>query len=164
MDRETKQARKLAVRFVPITAARASAVAAEAAQIDPWARHNSPASALRSYLTTVETDAPRFAILADNQLAGAMGVRKNWLRGPYLQFLVVLPAFQGTGVGRTALAWLEGEARAVGAQNLWVAASDFNTRAIAFYEAHGFQPVANLDDLVSVGMSEVLFRKRLEAI
>ena len=68
------------------------------------------------------------------ELAGAIGVRRNWLRGPYLQFLGILPAFQRRGIGSVALDWFEGEARAAQAQNLWVAASDFNARALAFYE------------------------------
>src|SRR4029078_5233315 len=87
-------------------------------------------------------------LLVDDELAGAIGVRRSWLRGPYLQFLGILPVFQRRGIGRVALDWFEGEARAAQAQNLWVAASDFNTRALAFYERSGFRRVAKLADFV----------------
>jgi ribosomal protein S18 acetylase RimI-like enzyme len=88
-------------------------------------------------------------------------VRRNWLRGPYLQFLGVLPAFQHRGIGSLALTWFENEARTGRAQNLWVAASDFNARALSFYERRGFNRVATLEDLIVKGGSEILLRKRL---
>lgn len=59
------------------------------------------------------------------------------------------------------LGWLEGEARAGRQRNLWVAASDFNTRARGFYAGHGFVEAATLDDLVTEGRAEILMRKRV---
>jgi GNAT superfamily N-acetyltransferase len=151
------------VRFHLMTAAGAEALGPALAEIDPWARCGYTPALLTAYLAGRETDAPRFEIRVDRALAGAIGVRRNWLRGPYLQFLGILPAFQKRGTGSTALAWFEGEARASNAQNLWVAASDFNTRALAFYETRGFGRVATLSDLVVKGGSEVLLRKQLTA-
>jgi diamine N-acetyltransferase len=131
------------------------------AAIDPWARHQYPASRLSTFLGTVEPDAPRFAIRSGEDIAGAMVVRFNWLRGPYLQFLGVLPLYQNQGLGRLSIAWLEATARAREEKNLWVAASGFNASAIKFYEREGFKQVADLDDLISAGETELLFRKRL---
>jgi ribosomal protein S18 acetylase RimI-like enzyme len=54
---------------------------------------------------------------------------------------------------------MESEAGQVG--NLWLCVSAFNSRAIAFYERQGFQPVADLPDLVTPGFAELLMRKRL---
>jgi ribosomal protein S18 acetylase RimI-like enzyme len=44
---------------------------------------------------------------------------------------------------------------------LWVCASDLNSRAIAFYERHGFNRVGIIPDLVAPGATELLVRKRL---
>lgn len=131
------------------------------AAIDPWARYPYPASALTAYFEAAEAGAPRYAILADGDLAGALGLRQNWLRGPYIQFLGLLPAFQSAGIGGRLLSWCEREAIASGARNLWVAASDFNGDAIRFYERNGFARVAELEGLIRDDRSEILFRLRL---
>ena len=64
------------------------------AAIDPWARLGYPAEALTSYFGTLEKGAPRYAIMAGHEVAGAVGLRLNWLRGPYVQFLGILPQYQ----------------------------------------------------------------------
>jgi ribosomal protein S18 acetylase RimI-like enzyme len=131
------------------------------ASIDPWARYAYTPAALASFLAAEEADAPRYAIAVDRAIAGAVSIRKNWLRGPYLQFLGILPPFQNQGIGHSVLNWFENQACAANAQNLWVAASEFNTRALSFYEKHGYGRVAILADLVAEGSSEILLRKRL---
>jgi diamine N-acetyltransferase len=131
------------------------------AAIDPWASYPYPAAGLAAYLAGKESDAPRFAVWLGGGLAGAVGLRLNWLRGPYVQFLAVLPKFQNRGLGANLLAWIESEARRKEERNLWVAASDFNAGAIRFYERHGFVRVASLPDLVRDGRTELLLRKRL---
>jgi len=131
------------------------------AAIDPWARYPYPAAALAGYFAAQEPGAPRFALRCGGELAGCVGVRLNWLRGPYLQFLGILPDFQRRGLGALALAWVEAEARRGAERNLWVAATDFNEGALRFYERHGFMRVAPLPDLVRDGRTEILLRKRL---
>lgn len=131
------------------------------ASIDPWLRYGFEASSLTAYLTRTEVNAPRFAILMGTKLAGAIGIRETWLSGPYLQFLGVLPEFQTRGLGQLALAWFEGNARARRDKNIWVAASEFNVRALHFYESRGFKRAALLDDLLKPGFTEVLLRKKL---
>jgi diamine N-acetyltransferase len=145
----------------PMTAGAAEILGPLLASIDPWARYDYTSSALTAFLTAEEADAPRFTIKVDSVLAGAVGVRSNWLRGPYLQFLGILPIYQSHGIGGAILNWFEDEARGARAQNLWVAASEFNTRALSFYEQHGFNRTATLTDLVVEGSSEILLRKRL---
>ncbi|HVX35263.1 MAG TPA: GNAT family N-acetyltransferase [Hyphomicrobium sp.] len=145
----------------PMTAIAAEIVGPLLASIDPWARYAYTSSALTAFLTAEEADAPRFAIKVDSVIAGAVSIRSNWLRGPYLQFLGILPAYQSHGIGGAILKWFEDEARGARAQNLWVAASEFNTRALSFYERHGFNRTATLTDLVVEGSSEILLRKRL---
>lgn len=148
----------------PMTPVAAKIVGPLLSSIDPWARYAYTGEALTAFLANDEAGAPRFAIKADRVIAGAISIRSNWLRGPYLQFLGVLPAYQSHGIGGAILDWLESEARGIGAQNLWVAASEFNTRALSFYERHGFGRIATLSDLVVEGSSEILLRKRLAAV
>jgi diamine N-acetyltransferase len=150
-----------ALALAPVTSAEAATLGEAFAAIDPWARYPYPANALQSYFTTLEPGAPRYAIRNGAALAGAVGIRFNWLSGPYIQFLGLLPGHQSHGTGTRILRWLEDDARNHSARNLWVAASDFNADAIRFYERFGFTRVAALDDLVRDGRTEQLFRKKL---
>jgi GNAT superfamily N-acetyltransferase len=131
------------------------------AAINPWAAYGYSGTVLARFLAASEPAALRFGLSIDNVLAGAAVVRPHWLRGPYLQFLGVLPDAQGRGIGAAFLTWMEREARAANERNLWVAASQINTGAVRFYERHGFTEVATLDDLVADGFNEILLRKRL---
>lgn len=132
------------------------------ATLSPWARYPYPADALARYLSTAEPGAPRYAIRSGSTLAGAVGLREGWLRGPYIQMFALLPGFQGHGIGSQILHWVEADARGKSERNLWVCASDFNSDALRFYERHGFARVALLEGLVSSTISEVLLRKQLD--
>lgn len=145
----------------PLDAAIAPQLADAFAGMEPWAAYPYPAPALALYFGGSTVEAPRLAIDHDGRLAGVVGLRLDWLRGPYIQFLGLLPEAQGKGLGAVVLAWVEAEARRGGARNLWVAASDFNTGALRFYERAGFHRVADLDGLVRDDRTEVLLRKRL---
>jgi diamine N-acetyltransferase len=145
----------------PLPREEADRLGAAFAAIDPWASYPYPATSLAAYFAADEPGAPRFALKCDGEIVGVAGLRLNWLRGPYLQFLGILPAFQRRGLGAGTLAWVEGEARSSGERNLWVAATDSNAGAIRFYQAHGFAAVAPLPDLVREGRTEILLRKRL---
>jgi len=144
-----------------MTAEAAQSLGEALAQIDPWARYAYTGETLAAFLGGEEPGAQRFQIIVDQAIAGAIVVRSNWLRGPYLQFLGIVPAFHRQGVGRSALFWFERAAEAGDARNLWVVASDFNVAAQAFYERHGFARVGTIDGLVAEGAAEILFRKRL---
>lgn len=145
----------------PCTPAEAHELAAIFAAMEPWSRYPFTAAALKAYLAGDETGAPRYAIRLENRLAGALGLRLNWLRGPYIQFLGLVPGAQGEGAGSHLIDKLVEEARAADERNLWVAASAFNTGALKFYERHGFVRVAELDGVVQEGIDEILLRKRL---
>lgn len=129
--------------------------------IDPWASYPISAEYLAEFLAMIEPAAPRFALMSGSDVIGAVGLRLNWLRGPYLQFLGIVPGYQKFGLGSRFLTWMESTARAGDERNLWVCASDFNGRAISFYERHGFKRVADLDSLIREGRNELLLRKRL---
>lgn len=143
----------------PLTDAAAAVLAPRMAGMDPWRRLGYEVSALQRYLAT---DSPALAcheIAVDGECAGVVAVRAPWLRGPYLELLVVLPEHQGRGIGAAVLRWLQAEAAP--ARNLWVMVSAFNEGARRFYARHGFVEVGAVPDLVREGFDEVLLRKAL---
>ncbi len=148
--------------LAPLEDADAHSLAAACAAIDPWKRMDYAVDVLERYFQTSDPASHRFALTRDGALAGAVVLRYPWLKGPYLEFLAVLPEHQGNGLGRAVLAWMENEV-AASDRNLWVLASDFNELALAFYERFGFEPVAPLPDVAAQGFTEILLRKRLKA-
>lgn len=149
------------VTLGPLSAHDAMPLSEAIGAMDPWRTYGYPASALYRMLAAHEAGAPRFAFILDDAAVGAAIIRASWLRGPYLQFLALLPNAQGRGIGTAFLAWMERKARMAEERNLWVAASEINTGAIRFYERHGFVRIADLDGLAYEGRTEFLFRKRL---
>ncbi|HET6322064.1 MAG TPA: GNAT family N-acetyltransferase [Hyphomicrobium sp.] len=145
----------------PLPAAAVPPLCEAIVAMDPWRKYPFPPDAFCRMLTADEPGAPRLAISLEGEIVGVCVIRAAWLRGPYLQFLALLPKVHNRGVGGAFLAWLEGEARRAEERNLWVAASAINTGAIRFYERAGFTKVADLDELVCDGYMEFLFRKRL---
>lgn len=160
----TPAGRSLAIAEIvaPIAAPEMLALAARIVAMDPWRRYATyTAEDLAGYLGHVEPEAPRFLILENDIVVGAFGVQHGWLRGPYLQFLAVLPEGQRRGIGSAVLMWIEAEARANRERNLLVLTSAFNAPALAFYERHGFTRVGPLADLVADGITEIMLHKRL---
>jgi ribosomal protein S18 acetylase RimI-like enzyme len=125
----------------------------------PWSVVDYPADAMARFLASSSDGTSRYLIEAGGVPAGAVSIRHPWLKGPYLELLAVLPRFQGQGIGASLLAWFEREALGREARNLWVCASAFNTRALRFYEQHGFKQAASLPDLMTDGYDEILLRK-----
>lgn len=138
----------------------ARVVADAMCRIDPWLTLRATPEQLRDYLTGQDAQCCRRVLRLEGAIAGVVAVRSPWLYGPYLTLLAVLPGYQGMGIGSAILGWMVDEAGDA-AKNLWVCASEFNARAIAFYERHGFQRVGVIADLVAPGVAEVLLRKRL---
>lgn len=145
----------------PFPSHEAEPLATAIAAIPPWSIYGYPAAAIASYLKGSEPEGRRYLMQVDGLSAGAVGLQPNWLRGPYLRFLAILPPFQGRGLGAAILRWIEDEARNAGQRNVWVVASQINTDAIRFYERHGFAQAAHLDDLAYDDRVEILMRKRL---
>lgn len=149
-----------ATLLAPLDAAEAPLLAEACAHMEPWARMKYPADALTLFLMRDDPAAPVRAVWREGILAGAAVVRYPWLKGPYLEFLAVLPPWQGQGIGAAVLDWMEAELSATD-RNLWVLVSDFNDGALRFYARHGFQPVAPLPNVAADGFTEILLRKRL---
>ena len=133
-----------------MTAEAADELAGRIAEIDPWRRLAIPADRIRRLLEAGHGLEIR-AIRIGNRPVGAIVAQRNWLLGPYLRHLSVLPEAQARGAGTRALAWLEGIARRDRQSNIWLCVSAFNGQALAFYARHGFVQAANLPDLVRPG-------------
>lgn len=132
------------------------------ASIEPWSRYEAYGSAqMAKYFCGANAEAPRLALYRAEQIVGVIGLRLGWLRGPYLQFLGIVPGEQDKGLGGIALRWLLADAQRAGERNFWVCCSDFNVAARRFYAAHGFLEVTTLPGLVSDGQTEILLRKLL---
>ena len=138
----------------------AETLGAALAAIDPWRTLGYTAPALARGLESEHPDLTRFIAVRDGVTEGLFAVRHPWLRGAYIELFAVLPAAQGRGVGRAALAWIESYYQGRCA-NLWLLVSGFNARARAFYERQGFHPIGTIPELVVAGQDEVLLRKRL---
>ena len=154
----------MTLKIVPLTPDQSPGLAAAMATLDPWHRLNIRSAALHAYLDRDDSGLQKLALMQDGQLAGAMALRSPWLRGPYLELMLVLPAWQNRGLGRMALQWAIAQAQDVGSGNFWACVSAFNADARRFYAKMGFHEQTELSDLVVAGENEVLLRKILPAL
>lgn len=136
----------------------AAAIGQSLAGMDPWRTLGYSAETLARGLTSPHPEVTRYLAMAGEEPQGLVVVRYPWLRGAYIELFAVLPAAQGRGVGRAALAFIESHYRGRTA-NLWLLVSGFNTGARRFYERQGFRPIGVIEDLVAAGQDEVLMRK-----
>ena len=90
-----------------------------------------------------------------SSLVGYCGFRRETLRqtrhraeiGPFY----VTSAHQGRGAARVLMDGVVSEARAKGIEQLELFVDVGNTRALSFYERHGFEPIAVYPDGVRIG-------------
>jgi ribosomal protein S18 acetylase RimI-like enzyme len=156
----TRNGRPLAVE--PIDPMTLVELATAIAQIGPWAHYGRTPADMASSLARTGDSVARYQLCCGDVIAGAVMIQRDWLVGPYLRLLAILPAYQSAGAGARVLAWYEAEARAHRQRNIWLCVSGFNVGAIAFYARHGFDKVGVLDSLLRRGDDEVLMRKQLE--
>jgi len=147
----------------PMSEGAATTLGASFAAMEPWLGYGVSPHGLAAFLGGAEPGCAKFAIEMDGKLAGAVVVREPWLLGPYLQFLGLLPGWQGRGLGKALLDWMAAEAPP-NARHLWLCVTGSNARARAFYEREGFEHAARLADLVADGTDELLMRRRLRSL
>ncbi|SDP29338.1 Ribosomal protein S18 acetylase RimI [Filomicrobium insigne] len=153
--------RQEAVRLEALSSDCADYFGAQFSAMTPWAEYGFSHQDLAKFLATSEVGAARILIRVAEAPAGVAVIRGQWLRGSYLHFLGILPAFQGRGVGAAVLSWWETHARGFGDRNLWITVSEFNTPARSFYGRQGFKEAAEIPGLIEEPHSEILLRKRL---
>lgn len=150
-----------ASRLDQLTRADSRDLAEALAQIDPWRTLGFTAERLQGFIAAEAAHQARYAIRFEGRLAGFVCVDRDWLLGPYLRSLAVLPAYQSRKLGSAVLTWLTDEARRAARRNVWVCVSDFNRDAQRLYELNGFEKVADIADMVVTGRGEILMRKVL---
>jgi ribosomal protein S18 acetylase RimI-like enzyme len=77
---------------------------------------------------------------------------------PYLRLIAVSESSRGSGVGSALLAEFESRTRWV-SRDWCLLVSDFNKKAQAFYEQHGYRRVGALPDFARAGIAEILMVK-----
>ncbi|MFY9641500.1 MAG: GNAT family N-acetyltransferase [Rhodomicrobium sp.] len=145
----------------PLSPENAEKFGAALAAMPPWSVIGWPAELLTAAFRRQPPSVRRFELLSGGELAGIVTIQAPFLHGPYLQLLAILPDFQGLNLGLSVLQWMEQQARAEEARQLWLCVSSFNVRARKFYERFGFEEVAVLDKLASEASDEIFMRKRL---
>jgi len=135
-----------------------NSLASDLSKIIPWSKIPSAENALHSHFSRDDPALNRFAIYYDDSCVGAVSARYPWLKGPYLELLGLIPAAQGKGIGRAILSWFEQEAPPK-THNFWLLCSDFNTPALKFYEAAGYQQITKIENLYTQGFNDILMRK-----
>jgi GNAT superfamily N-acetyltransferase len=148
-------------RLLPMNPDWAARFGDRLARIDPWLKLGYTPEALCRYFAAAGPVRHAIAVLAGETPAACLTVRPDWLRGPLLEVLAVLPEYQGCGLGRAIVDWLIGETRRERGGNLWTVSSEFNRPAREFYRLQGFEPAGTLPDLIRTGETEMLLRLRL---
>lgn len=147
----------------PMTPELADVFGPAIAGIEPWTTLSYPPEHMIAFLKNDDPALHRMAVFVDGAPAGVVAVRERWLRGPYLQLLALLTPYQGQGLGGALLDWYAEQA-GPNERWLWLCCSAFNTRAVAFYQRHGYEQIAVLPDQIVDGMNELLLRKRITKV
>jgi ribosomal protein S18 acetylase RimI-like enzyme len=143
-----------------LTVADATNLSDALASMSPWKELGMEAVTLNAYLLKEDASLLKLSIRVSDCLAGVLMLRIPWLRGPYLELFCVLPKYQGSGIGRSALKHIMNRASKK-YPNIWVCASEFNDSALRFYEHQGFTRICVIDELVTPNHNEILLRRRL---
>jgi ribosomal protein S18 acetylase RimI-like enzyme len=151
-----------ALSLAPIAATSAESLGRAVSEIGPWAHYGRSPEQVTQRLLATGDGVARYQVMCGAEIAGVIAIQREWLLGPNLQMLAVLPLFQKVGIGARILDWYEAEARTANARNIWLCVSGFNNGAIRFYVRHGFEMKAVLDSLLRRGDDELLMRKQLE--
>jgi len=144
----------------PLSEITAGEISSVLAGMVPWRTLGYSSEGLYRYFTRNDPALLRYALVVSGGTAGMLCARYPWLLGPYVELLVIFEGYQGKGLGREVIEWLErrfaGEAR-----NFWATVSSFNEKARSFYQRLGFKEVAVLSNLVTSGFDEILLHKKL---
>jgi GNAT superfamily N-acetyltransferase len=132
----------------------AESIAAACVGFDPYLALGYRAETLAAYLTRPDPALARYAIVRDGTLAGALALRKPWLRGPLIEMLALLPGAQGKGLGSQIIERCKAEA----GKNLWATVSGFHQPARRFYAKAGFEEICALPGIVAEDQDEILLR------
>ena len=154
----------LAIGKRPTDASTAELLSKALVGMEPWLRLRMTQPVLAELLKHgYNKSSECWCLTVNDEPAGAQVTWNEWLRGPYLAHLSVIPEFQRKGLGQWALDDWQNRTWNSGQRNLWLCVSSFNEPAKTLYAKNGFETVGELKDLLVDGLDEILMRKRLTA-
>lgn len=142
-------------------AADAPACAAMACASEIGLRYGFEPEALAATLrAALEAGGELFVALSGGELAGFAWIdpRGAFSSAPYLRLIAVDESRRGSGVGSALLDEFESRTASVG-RDWCLLVSDFNLKAQAFYERHGYRKVGAIPDFAREGIAEVFMAK-----
>ena len=149
------------VTLAPIPPNETLRLGAGFAAIDPWAKYAYTPERLASFFAGSEPSAPRFGLYADGEIAGVAALKLDWLRGPFLQFLGVLPSAPGEGSRRKRAGVDRARSASRRAAQPLGDGFRFQCSRRQPLQAPRLLELARLDGLASDTLGEILLRKRL---
>ena len=136
-------------------------VSLELAKLDPWKHLKISSKALAKGISKSGQMKTAWVVKKNDDCIGIVTIKPDWLLGPYLNLVGLLPEDQGLSIGTQILDWMQREAQISNARNLYLCVSDFNHRAQKLYRSFGFIEVGKLDALICNEHAEILMRKSL---
>lgn len=128
------------------------------ADSDPWKTLGYTAPNWETLFNPLPQGRDGYVVEENGAVVGIALIRQKFLFGDYLELLAIAPTFQGKGLGRTLLTYLEGIVFAR-TKNLFVCVSDFNAGARRFYARNGYQEIGPMPNFLIPGTAEILLRK-----
>ncbi len=125
---------------------------------DPWRRLGYSADDWRRIFCPTPQGRDCYVTLLDGRVAGVAIVKQKFLLGDYLELLGVAVWARQNGLGGQLLQYIE-ELAFKRTKNLFACVSDFNERARAFYQKHGYQEIGPMPNFLIPGSAEILLRK-----
>ncbi len=147
-----------------MTPADVPACAAIMAETRLWQRYGvTEDQAARRFREGLAQGATLFVAEVDGRVAGFVWCepRGAFARSGYIPLIGVAEAYRGMGVGAVLLARAEAFLART-SRDVFLLVSDFNTGAQRFYERHGYVRVGALPDYILEGITEYIYRKRVE--
>ncbi len=148
----------------PLTITRATEpeqewAAALMAGSEPWTRLGRGLEQCRARCHS--PDCVLFISHTKGEASGFILLQRRGVTGsPYVASVAVAERFRGAGIGSRLLGFAENFFRSE-ARHIFLCVSSFNSRARALYERLGYVAVAEFEDYVIPGASEILMHKRL---
>jgi len=99
-----------------------------------------------------------FVAVSEGKIVGTIGYTAHGREG-HLRGMAVLPGCQGTGLASALLQTAESELKKSGCTCATLDTTEPLTRAIRFYERHGFSPSGRISDFFAMRLYE--YRKSL---
>jgi ribosomal protein S18 acetylase RimI-like enzyme len=114
-------------------------------------------------LAAVESEDETYVAESGGMLMGFAWVDPQgaFSTAPYLRLIAVDPRVRSAGVGSALLAEFEERTTEVG-RDFCLLVSDFNEKAVLFYQRHGYRKTGYLEDFAKKGITEILMVKKRE--